>query len=567
MPNYAKHVRTTKTSKIPQSEPLTAEQVPNSAGGYTWQITPWQQALRFLILGSAGGTYYIGEKKLTADNAQSILACMAEDPNRLVDLIMEVSLAGRAPNNDPALFALALMATHGTPEARANAYAALPKVARIGTHLFHFVAFVNELRGWGRGLRAAVSRWYTSKPPRVLAEQLVKYQSRDGWSHRDVIRLAHPKPETPSQAHMLKLAVGRVEHDEDVPSWVRQGQLSERKPKSNKPGGDHLAKAQQATVAIEVVDAWQYLGAVRSMKADMPVAAACSLIKNFRLPREVVPTELLTKPEVWEALLPHMGYTALLRNLATLTRIGLIAPMSDTAGSITATLTDPEIISKSRVHPIQILLGMLTYAQGHGLRGSNTWDPNTQVVDALDTAFYLAFGNVTPAKTRHLLGLDVSGSMGAEIQPGLSARVGAAAMALITARTEPTWAAMAFSHEFVPFTISPRERLDDVVKRMDRMEFGATDCSLPMAYAMTHKIPVETFVVYTDNETWFGRVHPAFALQKYREVMGIPARLVVCGMAANPFTIADPKDAGMLDVVGFDAATPAIISSFARGEL
>lgn len=554
MPNYAKHVRTTKQSKIPQSEPLTPDQVPNSAGGYTWQITPWQQALRFLILGSAGGTYYIGERKLTADNAQSILACMAEDPDRLVDLIMEVSLAGRAPNNDPALFALALMATHGTPETRASAYAALPKVARIGTHLFHFVGFVNKLRGWGRGLRAAVSRWYTAKSPKVLAEQLVKYQSRDGWSHRDVIRLAHPKPETPSQAHMLKLAVGRVTSDEDVPTWVRQGRLSVKTKKVNDD-------------AAAVIDAWQYLGAVRSMKADMPVAAACSLIKNFHLPREVVPTELLTKPEVWESLLPHMGYTALLRNLATLTRIGLIAPMSDTTRGIMATLTDPEIVAKSRVHPIHILLGLVTYAQGHGLRGSNTWEPETQIVDALDAAFYLAFGNVNPAGTKHLLGLDVSGSMGGEIQPGLSARVGAAAMALITARTEPTWTAMAFCHQFVPFTISPRQRLDDVVKRMTGMPFGGTDCALPMIYATAHKIPVETFVVYTDNETWFGQVHPSVALRKYREVMGIPARLVVCGMAANQFTIADPKDAGMLDVVGFDGATPAIISSFARGEM
>jgi 60 kDa SS-A/Ro ribonucleoprotein len=34
---------------------------------------------------------------------------------------------------------------------------------------------------------------------------------------------------------------------------------------------------------------------------------------------------------------------------------------------------------------------------------------------------------------------------------------------------------------------------------------------------------------------------------------------------ANKFSIADPDDAGMLDVVGFDAAAPAVIADFTRG--
>ena len=51
----------------------------------------------------------------------------------------------------------------------------------------------------------------------------------------------------------------------------------------------------------------------------------------------------------------------------------------------------------------------------------------------------------------------------------------------------------------------------------------------------------------------------------YRRASGIDARLVVVGMVSNGFTIADPNDPGMLDVVGFDTATPQLISDFARG--
>jgi 60 kDa SS-A/Ro ribonucleoprotein len=45
--------------------------------------------------------------------------------------------------------------------------------------------------------------------------------------------------------------------------------------------------------------------------------------------------------------------------------------------------------------------------------------------------------------------------------------------------------------------------------------------------------------------------------------MGIPAKLVVVGMTSNGFTIANPDDAGMLDIAGFDTTVPSILSDFA----
>ena len=70
-------------------------------------------------------------------------------------------------------------------------------------------------------------------------------------------------------------------------------------------------------------------------------------------------------------------------------------------------------------------------------------------------------------------------------------------------------------------------------------------------------------MIYTDSETWAGQVHPVQALRQYRDRMGVPAKLVVVGMASNGFSIADPNDAGMLDVVGFDTATPQVLADLA----
>jgi 60 kDa SS-A/Ro ribonucleoprotein len=158
----------------------------------------------------------------------------------------------------------------------------------------------------------------------------------------------------------------------------------------------------------------------------------------------------------------------------------------------------------------------------------------------------------------------------------LSCREAAAAMALVTAATEPRHFITAFTAGSYPsmhrgfdtglsaLAISPRQRLDDVVKSITSIPFGGTDCALPMVEAEKHRWPVDVFVVYTDSETWAGSIHPAQALRRYRERMGIAAKLVVVAMASNGFSIADPEDAGMLDVVGFDAAAPQLIADFAR---
>jgi 60 kDa SS-A/Ro ribonucleoprotein len=257
--------------------------------------------------------------------------------------------------------------------------------------------------------------------------------------------------------------------------------------------------------------------------------------------------------------------------------------MSDAARKVASELRDEHRIRRARVHPIQVLSALLTYQQGHGVRGRSTWQPVSQVVDALDDAFYISFGNVEPTGKRIVLALDVSGSMGSGMiagVPGLTPRIGSCAMAMVTARCEPNHVIVAFSDKMIPVEISLRERLDDVVKKTSAIPFGGTDCALPMLWALGYNtksgwnrtaeyiqerskvIEADAFVTYTDSETWFGNIHPVQALQKYRKETGIPAKLVTVGMVSNGFSISDPKDGGCLDVVGFDTATPNLISDF-----
>jgi 60 kDa SS-A/Ro ribonucleoprotein len=375
----------------------------------------------------------------------------------------------------------------------------------------------------------------------------VKYQSRDGWSHRDVLRKAHP--------------IASSTQHQAIYHWMVKG-------------WDSVGDAPHPDRALATI--WAFERAKR-MTARADVRDLCELISQYGLPHECVPTEMKQWAQVWEALLPHMGLTAMLRNLGKMTEVGLLGWLSDAEAFVVDRLSRREALRAARVHPLALLVALKTYAQGHGDRGKLTWKPRQKIVDALDRAFYLSFETVTPTGARTLLALDVSGSMTSPViagMPGITPRVGSAAMALVTAAVEPAHEIVAFSAGsyksrwagygcgLAPVSFSPRTRLDDVIKQTDAVPFGGTDCALPMLWAADNKVPIDVFCAYTDSETWAGDVHPVQALRAYRQKMGIGAKLVVIAMTSNGFTIADPNDAGMLDVVGFDTATPALIADF-----
>ena len=545
------------TRRVPQWVPLPGQR-PNSAGGHAWAVDVWTRLRRFLILGSEGGSYYASEWTLTRENARAVEEAVREDGPRAVEEILRVSREGRAPKNDPALYALALAAGLGDEQTRKDALAVLPRVARTGTHLFRFLSFVEGFRGWGRSLRRGVGAWYASKSPEVLAYQAIKYRQRDGMTHRDVLRLAHPAARVGAGNPALAVSAEHARLFE----WIVRGGSTEGLPRLV----EGFARAQVAATAHE----------------------SAELVREYGLPREAVQPEHLASPQVWEALLDEMPMTALVRNLATMTRVGVVAPGSEGTARVVAQLGDAERLRAARVHPVALLAALRTYASGRGARGRGIWSPVREVVDALDAAFYTAFGNIEAAGTRTLLALDVSGSMTyGEVAgiPGLTPRDASAALALVTAATEPHVEIVGFFagrggyrktgsplHRgyvdgLTPLSVSPRQRLDDVVKTVSDLPFGGTDCALPMLYARALQREIDTFVIYSDSETWAGDVHPARALRDYRSASGIDARLVVVGMVSNGFSIADPGDPGMLDVVGFDTATPQLISDFARGAL
>lgn len=507
--------------ETPQSEKAKPSQVENNAGGFVFQIDDWQRLDRFLILGSDSNTYYQSAQDLTKQNVSVIKSLIEKDGIKVVNRVVEISDSGRAPKNDPAIFVLAMCSGAENKEVRKHALNQLQAVCRIPTHLFMFLEYAKLFRGRGRLFQDALQRWYMEKSPDQLVYHMLKYRQREGWTHRDVLRLAKPKGATGVHQTMFAWATGKNRAED--PALLNA-----------------FIESQNTTDEKEI----------------------SKLIADHGLSREMVPTQFLKSPVVWEALLDKMPMTAMIRNLGNMGSCGLLKPMSNAVQKVIQKINQ-EAIDKSRIHPMAILYAAKTYAQGHGIKGSNSWPVDGSIVDILDDAFYMAFKNVKATGKRFLVGIDVSGSMATGNSSDIMApREIAAAMSVIHIRTEQLTHYMAFSEGFTPLPITKKSTINHVLNITGNFPFQRTDCALPMLYAIKNKIPVDVFIIYTDNETWFGQIHPFQALKKYREVMGINAKLIVCGVTATEFSIADSNDSGMLDVVGFDSAIPELINTF-----
>ena len=550
---------------VSPARPLKEGEILTHEGGIAHEVDIWKRLRRFLILGTEGWNFYTPQSELTIENVGVVRACATEDAARTIGEIVTISESGRAPKNEPAILALAMLTLDERDLARRLAFGNLSRVCRTGTHILHFAAYREALGGgWGRGMRTAVGKWFAEKSPKDLAYQAVKYSSRDGWALADLLRLSHPKMD---EAHS---AIAAYIVDGKNPYLTKDGSAADF-------AGEEWVKFIQSVI---------WLG-IHTRTEEATTEEVARIIRDQRLPREAIPTEWLNDRNVWDALLWNMPMTAMIRNLGKMTSVGLITDWSNAEGKVVDALRSQDWLRKARVHPISILNALRVYEQGHGDKGSLTWSPSKRVLSALDEAFYLAFGNVESTGKRIRLALDVSGSMDGNKVLGmnLTAREASAAMALVTMAREPDAHIVAYSDELVGVTIRPSMRLDEVVRVLRAIPMGGTYCSLPIAQATRSGAKVDLFVSYTDNETWDGsgrgvsaymswmgtRGAPSMTaseeLQQYRMHSGIDAKHAVVALSVNEFSIADPRDPGQLDLAGLDSATPQILADFANGKL
>jgi 60 kDa SS-A/Ro ribonucleoprotein len=205
-------------------------------------------------------------------------------------------------------------------------------------------------------------------------------------------------------------------------------------------------------------------------------------------------------------------------------------------------------------------------AEGH------IWTPVAEISDALEEAYELSFGHVQRSGKRMLVAVDSSGSMSGAWGWGQLTLGGSplgspyevgCAMAAVLKRIEGgNVHVIDVDTQVHPSRITTRTRVREIGSW--RPSGGGTDLSLPFTRATKHKMEVDGFALFTDGETWAGRQHVSQALATYRREYKSGARVVLASMVAVGHSIAEPEDAGVLDIGGMDAALPMVATGSQR---
>jgi 60 kDa SS-A/Ro ribonucleoprotein len=274
---------------------------------------------RFVLFGHEAAVYSTRLLPFDAEALSGVQRCLRTDGGWAVESIIEAVA--------PALFALAMACSPRFADTDTNkrALSAVPRIVRNGAQLRRFAAYASALRGWGRGLRSAIARWYLAWPVGELARDMLRDVSGQGWSHADLLRLSHPEADSAARNALFR--------------WAVEGGLGPAVP-------DELRAVQ----------------AVEWLKTADEEREAVRLVEDYRLHHDWIPAKWRRSAAIWETLLGTLSYSAMVRHLTTMAEAGLLAPQSVAAALVVTRLADRERIARSHIHPVSLLSARYLYA-------------------------------------------------------------------------------------------------------------------------------------------------------------------------------------------------------------
>jgi 60 kDa SS-A/Ro ribonucleoprotein len=528
---------TRKQKGTPQNQPIPgreAEMIQGRSGGWMFDAGLGQMLRRCLLIGTAQSTYYAQKHELTQDFIDVLKEAVASDPSKVADEILYAS-DGRAINNSAPLLGLVLLSMGKTPQAKQAFREIFPQVVRTGSHFYEWLNYTKSMRGFGKIIQEVGTQWLSRDDVKGLAYQLLKYQQRSGFSHRDALRLFHVKPPTEDHAGLF--------------NWVVNG-------------WDHLPDEIPSEALKQI---WWY----EWLKHHPD--RTCQAIAKGRLTHEMAAPVGKMNREAWQLLFNEMPIGALLRNLGSLTELGVLrADQKHNLDRVEKVLNDVNRLRKGRVHPIDVLKALKTYESGGKLgRSKKTWKPVPRIVDILDKAVELSFDTAEPTGKVFLHAVDISGSMsyGVVDSVGLSCCEIATAMALVTAKAEKNYVIRGFSTQFVDLGISRKDSFQSALKKASNKNFGGTDAAVAYNWAIKERFKADVICFWTDSESWAGSRHPSKVLTRYRQKVNPHVKAVYITLAPYRITLVDPQDPLSWDLGGFDPGTPRLIQMLATEEL
>lgn len=224
---------------------------------------------------------------------------------------------------------------------------------------------------FGKNLPQSVKKGIADAASRLYNEySLLKYDTDSkGFRFADVLQLTHAKAKSAKQNALFSYALnrryGKVEFDETSLEMIRY--------RDRLMGLDVTSRRNVVKTDAGLLQ-----------KAGMTWEALSGWLQG---PMDSV---------AWEAVIPSMGYMALLRNLRNFQEAGVSKAVMN---SVLTKLADPAEVAKSRQFPFRFLSA---YQANKG---------NLQIAAAMESALDASLSNVPSLKGRTLILVDRSGSM------------------------------------------------------------------------------------------------------------------------------------------------------------
>jgi len=479
------------------SRPKATEVNRDGYASFTMPIE--EQTLQTLLCNTFGNTFYADQKQLIKESEQVFTKMLAKDPYFFANALVFARNEGFMRSQP--VFGLAMLAEVNTGLFKV----AFDHVILTPKDLSDFMAVVESRHKGsqgGRAIKTAVGDWLSKnfgKESTSGEYWAVKYgsENKSGYSLKDLIITTHPSGVRA-----------------DIAKWLL-----------NKP----FKISEKTSPKLY----WY-----EKLKAATKVAEKVEAIENGNLPHEVASTFAGDSKTVWGAIFPNLPPFALLRNINTLDRKGVL---DDFKKEIKDKLSDGDRLRRSKILPFRFYEAYKVI--------NKEWAKNL-MAEAIDATFE----NIPDFVGKTAVVLDVSGSMDSFLDI-------ASLFAVCAARKGGVNKITLFDTSAWGMTVDPNKSILTVAQSIHT--HGGTDIGAPMRFLTTQGEAYDNIVLITDEQQNTGS--PLYSeFERYRKALNKEVKLFVVDVSAYRNAVTPPKG-NIFYIFGWSDQVMNYISATTRG--
>ncbi len=483
----------------------------NRESAPAFALTPKHKLAQWVSTSCVAGTYYVSAEAHLVE----LLALAAEvDPTFVAKAAIHARARGRM-KDAPGL--LVAWLSKAAPDVFAAVFTRVVDDART------LRTFVQIMRSGQVGRKSLGSRpkrlveaWFSSRTD----EQIFRASIGNDPSLADVIRMVHPKPDTPSRGALYAWVLGRPYDAEALPESVARFEAWKKDRTSAVPDVPFL------------------------MLTSQPLSGAA-----------------------WATVARRASWQTLRLNLNTFTRHGAFEADPGLTEFVAGRLSDAAEVRSSRTYPYQVLAAHRALsAQAPALIGN-----------ALEDALEVSLENVPTIEGRVRVAVDVSGSMASPVTgergggtTSVTCRDVAALFASAILRKNPAARVIPFHERVEAVRLNPRDSVTTNARVLASLPSGGTNCSAPLAMLNGERDRGDVVIYLSDNQSWVDRTgtRDTQTLAQWRSYRhrNPKAKLVCIDLQPHGTTQAPEAD-DVLNVGGFSDAVFDLVGEFVRGGL